>query len=44
MAALRLTAALALLAVATSTANLPLAIACVAGGLGIAATLPPDRV
>ena len=41
---IRTIAALALLAFATSTANLPLAFACVAGGLGLAATLPPDRV
>lgn len=42
MTALRTIAALALLAFATSTANLPLACAMVAGGLGLAATLPPD--
>lgn len=41
---IRTIAALALLAFATSTANLPLAFACIAGGLGLAATLPPDRV
>lgn len=41
---IRTIAALALLATATCTANLALAVACVVGGLGIAATLPPDRV
>ena len=41
-AMLRTIAALALLALATSTANLPLAIALGAGGLAIGATVPAD--
>ena len=36
---LRTIASLALFAFATSTANLPLAVACVAGGLAVAATV-----
>ena len=42
MTTLRLTAALLLLAAATSTANLPLAAVCLVGGLGLGATLPAD--
>ena len=36
---IRTTTALALLALATCTANLPLAVACLAGGLAIGATI-----
>ena len=38
----RTIAALALLALATSTANLPLAVALAAGGLALGATVPAD--
>lgn len=38
----RTIAALSLLALATCTANLPLALALAAGGLAIGATIPPD--
>jgi hypothetical protein len=39
---MRTIAALALLALATSTANLPLALALTAGGLALGATAPAD--
>jgi hypothetical protein len=39
---LRFVGALALLIAATSTASLPLAVACLASGLGLGATLPAD--
>jgi len=42
MTALRLTGALLLLAAATCTPSLPLAVACAVGGLGLGATLPAD--
>ena len=42
LTACRLVAAVALLAAATSTANLPLALLFTASGLGLGATLPAD--
>ena len=39
---LRTIAALALLALATSTANIPLAVALMAGGLAVGATIPAE--